>query len=267
MNTVPQNRPATRDQGARPLVSSIVAFALAIPVMITLHELAHAVAALSLGLHPVLKASSVDTGGVTAAQNIVTAAAGPVFSLVLGLIVLALPRRGTPFVRLFVLWFGLTNVQEFNGYLITGPFVRDGDIGIVLRESGAPGWVGFLGLVVGVLGTAWAGQVATARLLEMVDPAGDIGGQLRRLGLFAWLLGSLLTVLLSLPQFDAGGIGLFEVLGTVTVGLFMFFVRFFMRRLDVTGEALRFDWPWVGIGILVVLAVLRQVVLAGGVAL
>lgn len=254
-------------QGLRPLVSSTVAFALALLVMITLHELAHAAAALSLGLSPVLGPFSVDTGGVTAAQNATTAAAGPLFSLVSGLMLLALPRFGTPFTRVFVLWFGLVSVQEFSGYLITGLFVPGGDVGTVLSATGAPFWVGVLAFVVGVLGTAWAGHVATARLLALVDPASVVGDQLRRLGLFAWLLGSALALVLSAAQFDTSGDGLFEMLGTVTVGLFLCFVRVFMRRLDVPGEALRFGWPWVGIGFLLVVAVLRQVLLARGLAL
>lgn len=261
MTTVDQRR------GLRPLVSSTVAFALALLVMITLHELSHAVAALALGLSPVVRPFSVDTGGVTAAQHAITAAAGPLFSLVSGLVVLALPRFGTPFGRVFVLWSGLVSVQECTGYLITGLFVPDGDVGTVLAATGDPFWVGVLVFVVGVLGTAWTGRLATARLLGLVDPAAAVGDQLRRLGLFAWLLGSALAVLLSAAQFEAGGNGLFEMLGTVTVGLFLCFVRIFMRRLDVPGEALRFGWPCVGVGVLLVVAVLRQLLLSGGLAL
>jgi hypothetical protein len=248
----------------RPLLCSTVAFALALLLMITLHELAHAVAGLAMGLDPVMRPFSVDAGGVTPAQRAITAAAGPLFSLVSGLAVLALPQSGTPFGRLFALWFALLSVQEFNGYLIIGPFVADGDIGIVLRETGSQVWVAGIGLVVGVAGTVWAGRVATARLLTMVDPAGDAGPQLRRLGLFAWLLGALLAILLSIGQFEGGGTGLFEVAGAVTVGLFLLFVRYFMRRLDVPGQTLYFSWPWAGAGFLLIVAVLRQIALAGG---
>jgi hypothetical protein len=263
----PAESSPTPTRSTRPLVNSTVAFCLALMVMVTLHELAHAVAALALGLHPVVHLGSVDTGALTAAQKATTNAVGPLFSLVSGLLLLALPHRGTPFVRLFVLWLGLLSVQELNGYLMTGPFVSEGDVGVVLRETGSPVWVGLVGLVVGVLGTVWAGRIATARLLAMVDPAGDVGGQLRRLGLFAWLLGALLSLVLSLGALDPGWIGLFELAGAVSVGLFLLFVRYFMGRLDVAGAALRFGWPWLGVACLLVVAVLRQLVFGPGLAL
>ena len=135
---------ATRQRTILPLANSTIAFALALLVMITVHELGHALAALAQGHDPILRPSSVDTGSAPGAEQVVTNAAGPLVSLVTGLLVLALPQRGSAFTRLFVLWFGLLSVQEFNGYLITGPFVADGDIGVVLKQSGAPGWLGFV---------------------------------------------------------------------------------------------------------------------------
>lgn len=259
--------PDARQRAVLPLVNSTVAFALALLVMITLHELGHVVAALMQGHHPVLRPFSVDTGADPGAQRVVTAAAGPLLSLVTGLLVLAVPQRGRPFLRLAMLWFGLLSVQEFNGYLTTGPFVAGGDIGVVLGESGTPGWFGVVLLVVGVTGTVVAGRVATARLLLLVDPAADTADQLRRLGLFSWLLGALLAVLLSLCAFDATANNLLEVAGVVTVGLFLLFVRGFYRRLDITGHAQRYRWPWAGGLALIVVALARQLFLARGLSL
>jgi len=144
--------------------------------------------------------------------------------------------------------------------------VAAGDVGVVLAATGAPVWVGVLGAVLGVAGTLVTGRVATARLLAMVDPAGDVAGQLRRLGLFAWLLGAVLAVALSVGGFRFTATGVFEVVGTVSVGVFLLFVRFFMRRLEVPGEGLRFEWPWIGVGALLIVAVLRHL-LAGGLQL
>ena len=44
------------------LINSIVAFALAVLVMIMVHEFGHALVALSFGLHPVVRPFSVDYG-------------------------------------------------------------------------------------------------------------------------------------------------------------------------------------------------------------
>ena len=44
------------------LINSTIAFALAALVMFTVHELGHAIAAISFGLHPVVRPFSVDYG-------------------------------------------------------------------------------------------------------------------------------------------------------------------------------------------------------------
>lgn len=261
------NVPNFRQAPVLPLVNSTVAFALALLLMVTVHELGHAVAALAQGHHPVLRPFSVDTGATPGAQRVVTAAAGPLLSLVTGLLALAMPQPGPPFARLAMLWFGLLSVQEFNGYLTTGPIITHGDIGVVLGESGAPGWVGIVLLVVGIAGTVVTGRVAAARLLLVVDPAADTAGQLRRLGLFSWLLGGLLAVLLSLSAFDATANSLFEVAGVVTAGVFLVFVRGFYRRVDITGRAQRYRWPWTGGLALIMVALARQLFLARGLSL
>ena len=114
-------------------INSTIAFALAALVMFTLHELGHAAAAISFGLHPVVRPFSVDYGTATKTQNIVILLAGPFVSLVLGMMFLAMPRVGKGFWRLLVLWLGLNGVQTFTGYLITAPFGGVGDIGGTLH--------------------------------------------------------------------------------------------------------------------------------------
>ena len=176
------------------LITSAVAFALACLVMVTLHEAAHAVAGLLQGGRPTMYAYAVDNSGLDDGQQIVTALAGPVFSLVSGLVVLALPRTSLPaFWRLAVLWLGLLSVQELSGHLITGAFTAGG--------AGA-------------------------------------------------------------------GIVLFEAFGVLAAGIFLVFVRVF---LPVTGRASPADlpsgFPLAGLVVLVVVALVRQLVLAGGLVL
>ena len=255
------------------LITSAVAFALACLVMVTLHEAAHAVAGLLQGGSPTMYAYAVDNTGLDDGQEIVTALAGPLFSLVSGLVVLALPRSSLrAFWRLAVLWLGLLSVQEFNGYLITGPLVRAGDIGAALALSGAPAVVGWLGFVVGWAGTYLLGRHAVRCLAAMVVDDAPHGPQLRALGLLAWLLGTAIVVVLSLGVLTAGGVGIgivfFEAFGVLAAGIFLVFVRVF---LPVTGRASPADvpsgFPVAGLVVLVVVAVARQVVLADGLAL
>ena len=82
-------------------INSTVAFALALLVMIMIHEFGHALAAISFGLHPVVRPFSVDYGTATNAQNIVIDLAGPLVSLVTGLLILGIFRVGRGFWGLF----------------------------------------------------------------------------------------------------------------------------------------------------------------------
>lgn len=254
------------------LITSAVAFALACLVMVTLHEAAHAVAGLLQGGSPTMYAYAVDTTGLDDGQQIVTALAGPLSSLVSGLVVLALPRASLgAFWRLAVLWLGLLSVQEVSGYLITGPFVRAGDIGAALELSGAPAVVGWIG-VVGWAGTYLLGRHAVRCLAGMVVDDAPHGPQLRALGLLAWLLGTAIVVAASLGVFTAGEVGIgivfFQAFGVLAAGIFLVFVRLF---LPATGRARPADvpsgFPVAGLVVLVVVAVARQVVLADGLTL
>ena len=73
--------------------NATISFVLASMVNSLLHESAHAVAGLALGLTPTISPYSVNFQPEgTPTQEVITAAAGPVFSLVLGLVLMALAR-------------------------------------------------------------------------------------------------------------------------------------------------------------------------------
>ncbi|GGF98226.1 hypothetical protein GCM10007304_10270 [Rhodococcoides trifolii] len=243
------------------LVNSAVAFALACLVMITLHELAHAAVALLQGNSPTLGAFSVDPHATTDGERIATALGGPLFSLVSGVVVLTLPTSRLPaFWGLAVLWFGLLSVQEFSGYLITGPFAGVGDIGQALELSNAPAYVGWIGFVVGWAITYVVGRIAVRRLITFTDSDTALAPQLRELGLFAWLTGVVIVLILSLGLFDGGGDGPFEALGLIASGIFLIFVRLFMTEgMRSSGAPVRFGVPAVGMVALIVVALARQI--------
>jgi len=221
----------------------------------------------------VIYPGSEDDHAATVGARVLIALSGPVWSLVSGAIVLALPQlpasRG--FWRIAVLWFGLLSVQEFSGYLMVGLFTHVGDIGAAYEQLGTPLWVELLVFAVGVFVTYLNGKIATRRLLELTNPSGDVGPQLRSLGLFAWLLGAAMVILISVPTFLTNAapsdVPIFELLGTLSSGTFLFFVRIFMRRLQVDHQRPTFDWPILGIVALVVVALIRVVVFGPGLTL
>lgn len=255
------------------LINSIVAFAIAQPLMIQVHEFAHALAGLAVGLRPTVYPGAVSYAvDGTTSQQLVTALAGPIASLVIGVVVLLAAPAVRGFWGLFLLWFGALSVQEFTGYLMTAPFFSFGDIGVALHLLAAPGWTYWLVLVVGAAGTVLLGRVFTRHLLALVDE-GDVAGDLRRLGLFAWLIGAAATLAFALvvsavhpSQYGFfTKVGLVEALATLTSGIFVFGVRFFMGE-RVPGRPIPVGWTWplIGAAIWLVIGVLRAVVVGPG---
>lgn len=184
--------------GRSALLNAAVAFVLAAMVNSLLHELAHAAAGLAQGLTPTVTPFSVDyRPDPTAGQEIVLALAGPVWSLVMGLALMAVARSwGTGFVRLFWLWLAFMGVMNFAGYLLIAPFVTAGDTARALTLVGAPGWVFVLVAVVGAalqfgLAYLFAGQVS--RYTDGV--AGE-----RVIAFRAWAVGTLVVILLTVAE-------------------------------------------------------------------
>lgn len=135
--------------------NSIVVALIANLSMVMLHELGHFLVASSFALHPQLHHNFVyiDPRTVPDAQLLWIAAAGPLGSLLVGVMCLLAERQvqqkslGT----LLLLWMGLHGVLLFLGYLFIAPFFREGDTGKVFALLGLPEWLIIL-LSVGSVG-------------------------------------------------------------------------------------------------------------------
>jgi len=196
--------PADRTRQRRLLVASTTALVLAATVTVTLHELAHAVAGLALGLVPTLHASFVTYDpDPTDADQVVTAAAGPLFSLGLGVVVhLATRSAGRGPGRLAWMWAGLLPLQNFAGYLVIAPFARAGDTGRVLALLDAPALVYVLAVLLGVALTLLNARLLAGQVTRYARTPDD----LRRLVLFPWLIGTGTVVVLTLAAAALGPI-------------------------------------------------------------
>lgn len=257
------------DRGRLLTAHSTVALVLAPLLTVTLHECAHAVAGLALGVTPTLYAQRVDFDPQPdGTGQIITAAAGPLFSLVLGLALYLLCRRtGRGFVRLLLLWAGLVSMQNFAGYLIIAPFAQVGDTGRVLSLLAAPTAAYVVAFVVGVLL-----QLLNARLLAgQVVRYATGRDELRHLVLFPWLIGTGVAVvltLLDLTRSDTPGADVAVILaGAATLSIFAPMFFFFYRRLDQPYERLELRRPVGPVLVTVVTALLVFLVLAPGLRL
>ena len=122
------------------IINSTLALTMALLLTIILHELAHYIVALGLGYKPTLFHNRVEYGTSGPELNHMwIAAAGPLFSLVQGIIAyFAAKRMRTSSLSLFCLWFAVAGLITFFGYLMIAPLVPIGDTGKVFRILNIP---------------------------------------------------------------------------------------------------------------------------------
>lgn len=130
-------------QGTRSWVPLALTFAIAQLIEVFLHEGSHAVAALALGYPPTIgqfvENSAVE--GSTSGAHAVIAAAGPVGSLVVGLLFCALyrrPSRRHSFGGMLMMWMAMTGIVSAVGYVVVMPFLTIGDTAVVADTFGIP---------------------------------------------------------------------------------------------------------------------------------
>lgn len=133
------------------LVVTLIAVGMSCWAVI-LHEYAHAVAHLLAGADSsTIRAMSADpTGSLSRIAQGWTAAAGPLFSLVAGLIVWGVARqlRGAAFQM--ALWFYVAALQNAAGYLVITPF-GVGDTATMVERWGWPIWVQMVMPLIGAM--------------------------------------------------------------------------------------------------------------------
>ncbi|AMR26965.1 hypothetical protein A0257_07490 [Hymenobacter psoromatis] len=122
-------------------INSVLILLSASIIGTVLHELAHYVVSAHFGLGPTLHHNYVNSVlDGTPRQQMLVAAAGPVFSLLLGVLAAGvavwLPRPSL--TKLFLLWLGMDSILGFLGYLLIAPIAKEGDTGLVFAYFGVP---------------------------------------------------------------------------------------------------------------------------------
>lgn len=194
-------------------------------VTILLHELAHAVAAMAQGsaarLFPF---ASLPVRELPPVGQLVELLAGPVFGLLLGLVLLAVLRPGPRpgFGYLWLTWLGFTSAMEGIGYLILTPF-GIGDTGTAALNVGLQPVLGWAAAVLSVGGMLLLARSYGRRIARLV-PHGDLP-RLRGLSFFPWLIGTLALVAITLlwigvsaVEADPGSV-IAVIMATVAIGV------------------------------------------------
>jgi len=247
------------------LADSVLAYGSALLITVTMHEFGHGLTALLFGQHPTVYglheediASSITAVGVIAA-------AGPIVSLIVGLIFLAIHKRlqGQGFARYLTLWLGLLGIATFFGYLLTAPFYKDGDVYKVLATLGlASPLFTILSFLVGAVGIVQLARVGLPCLLHLTNSDMPLRPQMMELGFLTWLMGSGVVLLAMIPEVPYM---------LAAVGLFVPPINLFASQRD---QSKPYGEPGaaptlsvVGIGLFIALVLLEQTILRKGVHL
>ena len=135
-------------------VNSALAYATAVLLTSALHEAGHGLMAQSLGFSPKIYAFYEDNPSGTPVQNLLILAAGPLTSLLLGIVFLLWLRRGTPrytFPRLLLFWMAWSGITSFVNYVIVTPLMRGGDTWAIADILQAPLWTRWAWCAIGIV--------------------------------------------------------------------------------------------------------------------
>lgn len=179
--------PKTGDDARTLMINAAVAGALAVFLMILVHEVVHLVAGLAMGIGGTLYSYGVmPDPGATATQSGIMAISAPVFSLVTGFLMsqwLPLRRRGG-FGHLLWLFFAFASMMEGVGYLVIAP-MGAGDTASASAYFGWPAWAPFVMCAAGIalqFTLAWMFAPHVGRI------AGADRGRRLSFALWAWMI-------------------------------------------------------------------------------
>ena len=256
------------------ILDSTIMFVLSFTITTILHELAHALTGLMLGSQPILYDTFVEHRGLTDAGEALTAAAGPLFSLMQGLVLFAVFNRmhsAPRLAQLFVLWMALHGLVNFFGYLINAPFAPHGDIGQVatyLRVS-RPAQLGLL--AIGITANWAIGILATPPLLQLAPFPALIATPEERThyilqtAVVPWILGAAVIILIRYPPRFWITLIYPAVSGLFTVVSWNQAATLSDVELGAAASSRSPLWPW--LVILAITLVLFRFVLARGIQL
>jgi hypothetical protein len=252
------------------LWNSSVAYVLAVMVVIVLHEGAHTVAGLLQGYEATQFTGEVRfTPDQTTKALVITALAGPLFSLVSGLIAMRFrPFRGHGFAELLWIWIAFLSAEEGIGYLIIAPLISAGDTGAALSALNAPGWVGWICMVVGIVGLVFLARAFAVRGVRHTRDLYEI----RAFCFYPWLIGTgvsmaLFGACLAFTPGTSSGAVFAIMVGIASLGVFAPMAMVFWQKVQTAKHLLELGVPRAGIAAAVAMALGNFLVLARGVHL
>lgn len=171
-------------------LASASAFLIGVMITIVLHEGAHAAAGLALGyqIHQYPFAVTF-TPDQTVTASVITNLAGPLFSAVLGSILIFFQPFKALLPALIWKWFAFTCAMEGISYFCLTP-LGVGDTGNVATLLNWPLWLSLILCAGGIAGIFWLSRRYAKTLVGMVDQP----GQVQAVAFHAWVIGAVVAV-------------------------------------------------------------------------
>lgn len=217
------------------LFNNVVAAVLGAGLMVLVHELTHLVAGLAQGAPGELYPFAVNSPGLSDTDQAIATLAGPVFSLVSGVVLalwLPLRRRGG-FAHLLWLWFAFTSMMEGVGYLVITPF----GAGDTATASALLGWGTPVQLAMCAVGIALMFVLARMWAPHVGRFAGEDPRRQWAFTLWPWLIGTAVNLVMSTVYLSVsnapltiGEIMAISAAGTATL-VFAPMAHIFARRM------------------------------------
>lgn len=191
------------------ILNSCILFSIATCATMTLHELGHFLTAIfcntkEITLHH--NFASYNSDGLSNSVQILIAAAGPLVSLILGIVFHFLCSRYAKrdLLFLFLIYMSALGYIAFGGYLMIAPIFEKGDTGFIFKALNFPFWIT---IIVAVAGVAFMLNTMKKLSRYFVELATQeiINDKYRRTAFFNNLIkyplffGILITTLLNLP--------------------------------------------------------------------
>lgn len=189
------------------VINSTVAFIVASVVEMTLHECGHFCVAIFLGYPAVLHHNYVTYGEITKSHNIITALAGPLVSLLIGVVfnIIMNRKRLKGINALVCLYLSIFGYIGFFGYVMIAPFFSYGDTGYALHAIGCPMWGIILLSVLAVTAFYFLSKAWSPHFIALMSKGTASGFQQRKKFIYSLVLlplfiGIVVTTLLNLPS-------------------------------------------------------------------
>jgi len=208
-------------------INSALASATAGLLTAALHETGHGLMAQILGFSPKIYAFYEDNPTGTPMQNLLILAAGPLTSLLLGVIFLLWLRRGTPrysFPRLFLFWMAWSGIVLFVNYLIVTPLMRAGDTWAIADILQAPLWTRWAWCAIGIVAIIRLAPTAKESMFAVAPQSTQLDSrpEQRRYVMGGFYLPLLAGVVLQAPAGIGGNpaivmLGLLSAIGNIDI--------------------------------------------------